>query len=181
MRLRRGRPRAPRPPGGWRATRRSAAWTLSVTGMRTSALLPSALSVATPGWGPLHLSPTPHHPTPRIWSIPLHLVLVHWNRCLLLSATTSSILLCFSVLFLPPSLCCLPKTTSSRCGGGRACCRGRQSADRRCHLARQGRQRSWRWVCKSFTSSVLRPLGTPGRVRVTPPLLLCPPCTDVTT
>lgn len=96
-------PRSPRPAAG-KPLAAALLGHRASQGRGPQRFLPSALSVAPSGRAPPRLSPTPHHPTPRIWSIPLHLVLVHWNRCLLLLATMLSILFCFSVLFLPSSL-----------------------------------------------------------------------------
>lgn len=95
-------PRAP--PSSWKATRCSAPWTLSITGARTSALSAFSSQRRAPRMGAAPSFPDSPPPNSKNWSIPLHLVLVHWNRCLLLLATMVSILFCFSVLFLPSSL-----------------------------------------------------------------------------
>lgn len=92
-----------------------------------------------PGWVPPRLFPTPHHPTPRIG--PYHCT---WCSYIGIGAFSfwqpwyPSFSVLVSYFFL--QVYCLPKMTSLRCGGGSACCRCRQSADRRRRLARQGRQ-----------------------------------------
>lgn len=129
-------PRAP--PSGWKATRCSAPWTLSVTGMRTSALSAFSSQRRAPRMGAAPSFPDSPPPNSKNRSIPLHLVLVHWNRCLLLLATMVSILFCLSVLFLPSSLLLAKDDIAET--RRREPAADADSADRRRHSARQGRR-----------------------------------------